>query len=181
MTEDQQLIRQLGRGDFEALSRIYQKYKNYLFTVAICLLNDPALAEDCLHDVFVKLAGNIGSLKIRRNLKGYLTAGIANHARDMLNQKSRQDVSMDNENFPSPADTAAPVQQLIEKEQLPRLNQALEQLSYQQREVITLHLYGKMKFREIARLESISINTALSRYRNGLKKLRSLLTQGAKL
>jgi DNA-directed RNA polymerase specialized sigma24 family protein len=39
-----------------------------------------------------------------------------------------------------------------------------------------LHLRGGMKFREIAGLQGISINTAKSRYRYGLQKLRTLLS-----
>jgi hypothetical protein len=37
------------------------------------------------------------------------------------------------------------------------------------------HLQGRLKFREIAKIQETSVKTALSRYRYGLDKLRSIL------
>jgi len=48
-------------------------------------------------------------------------------------------------------------------------------LPYEQREVVILHLRAGMRFREIARLQGISVNTIKGRYRYGLDKLRSIL------
>jgi RNA polymerase sigma-70 factor (ECF subfamily) len=72
-------------------------------------------------------------------------------------------------NDPSPHDAAAKSEQSL------RIDQALAKVSYDQREVILLRLYGGMKFREIADLQDTSINTAKSRYNYGLKKMQSLL------
>ena len=52
---------------------------------------------------------------------------------------------------------------------------ALEQLPYEQREVVTLRMEADMTFRQIAALQQASINTVQGRYRYGLAKLRSLL------
>ena len=49
------------------------------------------------------------------------------------------------------------------------------QLPYNQREAIILRLHGGMKFRQIARLQEVSIKTTQSRYRCALNKLRTLL------
>ncbi len=49
------------------------------------------------------------------------------------------------------------------------------QLPYEQREVVILHLRAGMRFRQIARLQDISVNTIKGRYRYGLDKLRSIL------
>jgi RNA polymerase sigma-70 factor (ECF subfamily) len=51
----------------------------------------------------------------------------------------------------------------------------MTQLPYEQKEAVILHIQGKMKFREIAKLQQTSIKTTLSRYSYGLKKLRSIL------
>jgi len=54
---------------------------------------------------------------------------------------------------------------------------ALENLPLEQREVIVLHLQGDMKFRQIAAMLDIPINTVQSRYRYGMEKLRQLLAK----
>jgi RNA polymerase sigma factor (sigma-70 family) len=56
-----------------------------------------------------------------------------------------------------------------------QLRKALNQIPYEQRETVILHLKAGMKFREIARLQGASISTVHGRYRYGLNKLRSLL------
>ncbi len=178
MLEDRHLIRRLRRGDQAALRLIYEKYKDHMLTIAHNLLLDRALAEDCLHDVFVDFVGQAAEFRLRSNLKGYLATCIANRARDVLRSKSHQNLSLSA--MPEQrANPAAPPAQLMHGEQAIRLRAALAELPYAQREVIILHLNGKLKFRQIATQLGLSVNTVQSRYRYGLDKLRSLLRKGA--
>jgi len=62
---------------------------------------------------------------------------------------------------------------LDEESQL--LTDALSRLPLEQLETIILHLKGGMKFKEIADMQGISINTVQGRYRYGLDKLRTIL------
>jgi len=68
-----------------------------------------------------------------------------------------------------------PDQSFICSEESRRLNYAIAQLPGLQREAIILRLKGQMKFKEIARLQGVSVSTIQGRYRYGLNKLRSLL------
>ena len=54
------------------------------------------------------------------------------------------------------------------KEESLIISDALTQIPFEQREVIVLHIHGDMKFREIAKLQSVSLKTIQSRYRYGL-------------
>ena len=60
-----------------------------------------------------------------------------------------------------------------------RLERALRALPPEQREVIALKIDGELTFAQIARVLDISVNTAASRYRYALEKLRSTLEGGA--
>ena len=55
-SEDKHLLKLLRQGDSSALRRLYEKYRTDLFTVALSLIHDVHAAEDCLQDVFVRLA-----------------------------------------------------------------------------------------------------------------------------
>jgi RNA polymerase sigma-70 factor (ECF subfamily) len=55
------------------------------------------------------------------------------------------------------------------------LQKALLQIPDEQCEAIVLRVWGEMTFEEIARVAGVSPNTAASRYRYGLNKLRGLL------
>jgi RNA polymerase sigma factor (sigma-70 family) len=73
-----------------------------------------------------------------------------------------------------------PVKELIDREEGKRLLEALLELPYDQREVVTLHLHGGLKFRQIAERRGASINTVQSRYRHALEKLRAILQRGVR-
>lgn len=55
------------------------------------------------------------------------------------------------------------------------LAQALARLDPPQREVLILKLWGGLTFREIGEVLAVSLNTAASRYRRGLERLRGIL------
>jgi len=72
-------------------------------------------------------------------------------------------------------DTNEPSREAICSEESHKLSSAVARLPYEQREAIILHLRGGMRFREIAAMQGVSINSIKSRYRYGLDKLRSAL------
>ena len=174
MLEDEHLLKQLRAAAPDALERIYEKYLDDLLAVAISLLSDVHAAEDCLHDVFVRLVSDTRGVKIRFNLKGYLICCVANRARDYLRQRARTPDGLPVESGNHVAD-GNPVARLIEDEEAAGLLQAMTQLPYEQREIFVLHVQGGMRFPRIADFLDISVNTARSRYRYAIEKLQALL------
>jgi RNA polymerase sigma-70 factor (ECF subfamily) len=174
MIEDELLKWRFKCGSREALSRIYEKYLNSLLTLAMALLNDTGAAEDVVHDVFVSFAKSAEDFKLRGSLKSYLGTCVINRARDRLRAKQRLSAGLEKIDSTN-SDINRPVQSVIYSEESRRLNDAIAQLPDEQREVIILRLKGEMKFKEIARLQGVSINTIQGRYRYGLDKLRSIL------
>jgi RNA polymerase sigma-70 factor (ECF subfamily) len=175
MLEDKVLLWKFKRGSSEALEKIYGKYETYLVTVATALLNNTHAAEDVLHDFFVSFVKSADTIKLNGNLKAYLAVCVANLARNKLKRRQLEPGAID-ENEQIESFDFQPELLAIQTEETAMLNQALSQLSYEQREVITLHLQGNMKFTQIAKLRGTSVNTIRSRYRYGLDKLRSLLS-----
>ncbi len=179
MLEDKLLVWKLKYGNRDALRCIYEKYKNDLLALAIALSNDKNLAEDAVHDVFVSFAQFAGKLQLRKSLKNYLTACIANRLRDLNRAKPQQSVQMDEAKCIR-ANSNTPEQLAASAEESRRISYAMTRLPYEQREVIILHLHGGMTFKVIAKSMDISINTVQSRYRYGLDKLQLLLNDEVK-
>jgi len=179
MLEDRLLIWKFKGGSSEALCRIYRKYGDYLLALAAALLQDINTAEDVVHDVFCKFIESREKLKLAGSLKSFLATCVVNLARDKLRARKLHNCDLD-EAATKALDTNEPQHYAIFGEQAEDLNRAIAQLAYEQREVIILHLRGGMKFREIARTQGISINTAKSRYRYGIQKLRELLSEKEK-
>jgi RNA polymerase sigma-70 factor (ECF subfamily) len=174
MLEDKMLVWKFKHGNGDALRHIYEKYKRDLLALAITLSNDRAAAEDVVHDVFISFAQYAEKLELRTSLKNYLLSCIANRVRNLHRERFQQAVSLEAAETIS-SDSDGPEQTAIASEELQRVGRSMARLSYEQREVIILHLQGGMRFRAIARSQGVSINTIQSRYRYGLNKLRSLL------
>ncbi len=174
MLEDELLKWKFRRGSREALARIYEKYLNSMLTLATGLLNDVGEAEDVVHDVFIAFARSAPEFRLRGSLSGYLATSVVNRVRDYQRRRRRQAAGPDR-HAGSARESAGPDQAVIFTEQAGRLSQAVAELPEEQREVVLLRLAADMKFRDIARLQRVSINTVQGRYRYGLNRLRLML------
>jgi RNA polymerase sigma-70 factor (ECF subfamily) len=174
MIEDRLLLYRFKRGDPDALRRIYEKYEVYLLTVATALLNDIGAAEDVLHDSFVAFAESAPKIRLEGNLRSFLATCVANRSRDLMRKRSRESESL-KKAASFTCDCNGPELAAVCNERLERVARAIAMLPYEQREVVVLHLTADLMFKQIAVLQKVSINTAQSRYRYGIEKLRSIL------
>ncbi len=175
MLEDRWLIWKLRNGREDGLIRAYSKYKDTLLRVACALCRDTCQAEDVVQDIFVALAESAGRLRLDGNLRGYLMRCLVNRVKNLKTAKGSKPTVPLNEEMVVYDRRSNPEQWVVLDEQIQRACQALSQLPDEQRLVIGLYVYAGLKFRDIAELEQISINTVQSRYRYGLEKLRILL------
>lgn len=168
--EDKLLVLKCKHGSTDALERIYDKYRKDALVLAVALLNDKSAAEDVVHDVFLSFVRTINNFRLTGSLRGYLLTCVANLARNANKAKDRQGNGLDS------AEAADdPPYSIICNEELEQLSSAMAQLPYEQRETIMLHFQAGMTFKTIAKSLDISVNTAKSRCRYGLDKLRMLL------
>lgn len=174
MLEDKLLVWRFKKGSRSALCRIYEKYYDYLLTVATALLYDVSAAEDVVHDSFLKLSGSPHLLNPKRSLKWYLVACVSNRARDVLRRKRFEPVDLE-ESLSLQSGDRSPESAAISNEQMQIVSDALRQLPFEQREVVVLRTRGRMTFKTIAELQQVSVRTVHSRYRYGLEKLKTLL------
>ncbi len=177
--EDKLLVLRCKRGSKDALGRIYEKYKRDALILAIALLNNTSAAEDVVHDVFLSFAQAIEKFGLTGSLKGYLLTCVANRTRNVNKAKHRQSVELDPAE-PVSHGSDGPPRAIMCNEQLQQLSSAMAQLPYDQREVIMLHFQAGITFGKIGKSLGISANTAKSRYRYGLDKLRSIFDNEAK-
>jgi RNA polymerase sigma-70 factor, ECF subfamily len=170
--KDGQIRIRLERGDSAAIGLIWDAYGERLYGFIHSLVGSPHDAEEVLQDVFVRAARNRERLAGVRNLKAYLFAMARNTALTFSRRRGRE-VPVD------PADLhviAAP-----EPDRGSGLSAevgvALSALPEEQRTVVVLKTYHEMTFLEIGEVLAISPNTAASRYRYAVEKLKTLLCE----
>jgi RNA polymerase sigma-70 factor (ECF subfamily) len=153
------------------LERIHDEHAVAMFRHGLALLRDETAVRDVLQDVFLKLAEGRADEVALDNERAYLLRMVHHAALDRLRRaKVRQDHAAQTpaelfERCPDPDREAFRLQ----------LEKALHQLPDEQREVVVLKLWEERTFDEIAGICGIPLNTAASRYRYGLDKLRALL------
>jgi len=173
MLNDPILLWRSKRGDRRAFDLLYQRHLDTLLTVAMHLLGSASDAEDAVQEVFASFIESLDTLTLRSNLRSFLAVCVANRSRDMLRRRNRPVV--DPRGQAAPAEAPEPLELVIHNEQVRRLVDALAELPYEQREVITLHIHAGLTFRAMARALKISLGTVQSRYRYGLNNLKAAL------
>ena len=162
-------------GSKDAFCRLYEKYRDDLLRLALSLLNETDIAEDVVQDVFASFIRNRRQFRLTGSLKSYLATCVANRARnENRSYQRRRNSGLDNVDSLT-SDSNRPDRWIICSDEFKRLNEALAQLPYDQRETVILRAQNGMKFRHIAEAQHVPIKTVQSRYRAGLNKLRSLL------
>ncbi|MHC4074106.1 MAG: RNA polymerase sigma factor, partial [Planctomycetota bacterium] len=157
MIEDKLLILRFKQGRHEALRQIYDKYKVELLKLAVVLIGDVSTAEDMVHDVFVKFARSADRIKLTGNLKNYLVTSVINRVRNYLRDSKRhRETDLDGAESLAAAERG-PRQWAVLDEQLTLLSKALQELPYEQREVICFRMEMDMTFRQIAMRQNASV------------------------
>jgi RNA polymerase sigma-70 factor, ECF subfamily len=154
----------------DRLADLYDRFAGSLFRHAAMILADRAAAADAVHNVFLKLAkaglgGDVQTL-------AYLRRAVRNECYSMMRSRRRDiAVAVDAQLLELVEGTdARPAERLA-------LEQALQQLPAEQREVVHLKVWEGMTFREIADLTGEALNTVASRYRYAMEKLRAILAK----
>ena len=109
----------------------------------------------------------LGSLAEARDIRAYVFAALRRVALRQVTRRKDQPASL-------LADPVGPTEP-VEDPRRQALARALQGLSHEQREVIALKIEGQLTFAEIGRVLTISANTAASRYRYALARLRERL------
>ncbi|MDB6006056.1 MAG: sigW 4 [Prosthecobacter sp.] len=153
------------------LPELYDAHAAGLFHYFTSFTGNEADAKDLLQELFIKLARQSIPPGIA-NMRAWLLRLAHHHAIDWLR---RHRVRRDAEEAAPLAEMFATHEDPDQAELAKRLSAALVLLPLEQRSVAQLKLWDGLTFEEIAEVQGIPLNTAASRYRYALEKLRSEL------
>jgi len=156
------------------LERLYDDHAQALFAFLLNLTRDEADTRDVLQDIFVKLARQPDRLAAARDERAFLLRLAHNAAIDLMRRRGTRDKHHEQfggERIANFAPTSDPDEAAFRLE----LAAALGELPSDQRAVVHLKLWERLTFEQIAAALDIPLNTAASRYRYGLDKLRARL------
>lgn len=160
------LGRALAAGQPQAYAELYDRLSRPMLRVACAMLGRREESEDALQDVFVNLTRSRHRLLDVEDLDAYVfaslryavSARLANRKREQHHLRRLALASVEEYQPPSNPNDDLSVQ--------------LASLPAEQREVIILKVDGGLTFKQIATVLGVSLNTAASRYRYAIEKLR---------
>lgn len=163
----------LSGNDPAAVEWLWRRYADDLLAYLAATLCSRHDAEDVLQAVFVRIVRKRRKLAKARRLDAYIYRMARNEAVTHVRQQSRnrKDRTI-GEPWLAASDDGQGRTELVDL-----LENALGHLPESQRQVVVLKVYRAKTLQEIGHLLGISLNTAASRYRYAMEKLRTLLKE----
>jgi len=177
-----QWMHRIQQGDSEALRKLYRTYKDLLFGLILKILKDRQEAEDCLQEVFTQAWERVDQFDAERGTPyGFLVTMARNKAIDRTRSKvyknqQRSDHVIDDFTMVPLSEGNSPLQHTALEDRAEQLRAALRELPDNQRYVLRLAYFGGKTQSEIANETGIPLGTVKYRTRQGLIKLRELLS-----
>lgn len=176
--DDEQLMLKVGRGDESSLGKLYDRYAPTALGVAVKVCGDRNLAEDAVQEAFLALWRRAASYDpAKGSVPGYIYGAVHHKAVDTVRKeesKRKRDAldAFQQTSFAAEVEDAATAS--IDRD---RVRLALQSLSAHQRQVLELAYFGGLSYPEVAKKLEIPLGTAKTRIRDGMIRLRTLLTE----
>lgn len=157
--------------DKSKFERLYNEHRNLMKYKAIEILKDEFLAEDAVHEAFIKLTRHLDGVDENNSHKttSFLVVIVRNVCYDIL-RKQKRDKSFGSEEIENVGYISFDSFNTVELE---TIYEAIESLSDKYREIIELKVYHNLSDKEISDIlgiDNAAVRKRLQRAREMLKK-----------
>lgn len=161
--------------------RIYEGYRYMMWYSANEILRDKELAEDAVQEAFLALTRHLDKVDESNVMctKKFLRTIVKSKAIDMIRKRKEGEMPLEDaaEEFLLEAPTDI-LNELIEKESIGRIKDAVRKLDETYRLVFEFKLVHQLSDKDIGNILGISAKTANVRYFRARKKLQEMLMEG---
>lgn len=171
-------IRRIAAGDTRALESLYHETHASVYAYAVSVLKNDHDAEDVLHDCYLA----VHSAAANYSSSGKPMAWIITIAKNLCLMKLRErkkKAETEDEDFFINAQYNA--DSALTPEDAFILNECMNELSDEERQIVVLHAVSGFRHREIASFLDMALPTVLSKYHRALKKLKNSLSKGERV
>ena len=173
----EEYLRGCSQGKHQDLKKLYQFTSANLFSVALRILNDRGLAEDCLQQVFIKVWNNADSYDASKaKARTWLNTITRNQALDMLRRNRHSKLHDGEEALLQVEDNAANQEQQVSLWQSSKqLHRCLEDIPEQQRLCLELAYFEGLTHQGLSDRIETSLGTVKTWIRRGLARLQTCM------
>ena len=178
---DAELITEYLNGSERSLEKLINRHQLQIFNFINSKVNDRDKSEDIFQDTFIKVIKTLknGSYNEEGKFLPWVMRIAHNLVIDYFRKSNRIPIIENKEEFDIfqfLSDTTPNAESvLVEEQVLKDIQNLIEELPEDQKEVLIMRLYRDMSFKEIAENTNVSINTALGRMRYAIINLRKMI------
>ena len=154
-----------------SIEELYERHGERLFRYLLFRLGSPEDAEDVLQEAFCRFVRYGLRWRLVRDPRAFVTRVARNEASRFLGRRLGR---REGERLMASGEGSAFAAACVAPDEpgLALLLEKADGLPGEQREAVFLKVFDGLTFREIASVCGVSVNTAASRYRYGIAKLR---------
>jgi RNA polymerase sigma-70 factor (ECF subfamily) len=172
------LAQAFARHERWAFDEVYRRYGALLYSVALNVLHNAQDAEDCVHDVLVRVWKNVRAYSIQLGTpRAFLVVCVRNDAISRVRAAARRERLVQRVTQESAKSEDLNIPDFVEQE---RVREALAVLPEDQRKALMLAYFGGKTHVEIAKELDEPLGTVKSRIALGLRKLGVALAAWSK-
>jgi len=185
--QDAALIRAFQEGDKAAFDKLVLNHKDRLFNLCYRILGDYEEANDSAQETFIKVYRGLKKFRFESGFSTWLYRIAVNTCKNKLKssayrQKSKM-VPLDNPvlaNRSQPSreiqdESPSPAMELEKKERMRVIQEAIDALSPEQKQVVTLRDIEGFSYEEVAEITGFNLGTVKSRIARARQDLRKKL------
>ncbi len=174
---DRTLVMKIRTGDKKALGQLVERHKKLAYQLALGLVGNRDGAYDISQEAFLRVYRSADKFDDSQPFLPWFYTIVTNLSRTWLKRRSNREnkmVDVDDTSYLMVAE-GTPESALVRKETINQLRKALQKLSFDDREIITLQHFRGMSYDEISDLLDIPKGTVMSRLYYARKKLAELM------
>lgn len=184
--EDAQLMLAYGRGEMRAFETLYARHRAALYRYLMRQAHDTEITNDLFQEVWSRVIVNRARYEARAKFRTFLFTLAHNcfidHCRRVKSRPGGSSVEDADAADLLPADDGTRPDHELERRETSRcFRAALATLPQEQRDVYLLHEESDLSLEEIARVTGVGAETAKSRLRYAVGKLKAALAAGEDL
>ena len=181
--EDAEIIAAILKGEREKFSVLVERYQGRLVNYLFRLLRSAEEAQDLAQEVFLKIYQALDRYDSRYKFSTWLFRVAQNAAIDKIRKRRLQVVSMDRpvdredegRSWEFPSSDPSPYHDLRNRERGDAIQEAVDHLPWEYRELIVLRHYGELSYDEIASLKQMPLGTVKNKLFRGRQMMKEKL------
>lgn len=176
---EEQCVAQARGGDASAFEKLVRTYEAPVYRLALRMCGGRAEdAQEVAQEAFLAAWRGLPRFRGQCRFSSWLYKLTANAAVDHLRREKRRPAAVPLENAGEPADPHTPQEELERRELHRAVQQALDRLTPEHREVLLLRQMQGLSYQEIGAALSLEEGTVKSRISRAKRQLRTILAEG---